>query len=103
LVDELTIAASSTLWKATSMGYKYGDKAGGQQGVQKIVLRAGEEGRTKVLVRGRGANLPDPALAAFVPPVTVQLVNGFSLACWESTFEAGDVIKVEEDLFKAKR
>ena len=53
---------------------------------------------------GKGAALPDPTvpLAAAELPLTVQLLNGDTPACWQSTFAAGDVVRNQPARIKGK-
>ena len=104
LLGEALVGPSSNLWAPiTTKGYKYKDKAGSQSGITKIVQKgsAPMQDKAKILVKGKGAGLPDVA-----PPLTlnvdVQLVNSESGLCWTSTFDSGDVIKNEMGFFKAK-
>ena len=41
--------------------------------------------RAKILVKGKGANLGNPA-PPLMSPVTVQLMRGDGAACWEAVF-----------------
>jgi hypothetical protein len=91
LVAESNVPASSSRWSPVgTKGYKYKDTAATEDGMQTILLSGGTEGRAKILAKGKGANLPDPHLP-LATPLIVQLVNGDSDLCWESSFEAGDV------------
>jgi hypothetical protein len=58
--------------------------------------------KSKALVKGKGANLPDPVLGAITYPVVVQLVNNDSGVCLEGSFDALDEIKNTTTQFKAK-
>jgi hypothetical protein len=87
-VTSLNVAASSTLWKdVDSKGFKYKDSAGTASGVQNVLLKGGAGGKSKILVKGKGSNLPtlDPP---FTLPVTVQVVNGDSGLCFDTVFSA---------------
>ena len=53
-------------------------------GLSQIRLKPSPEGRGKMLLRGRGALLPQGFLP-FTPPVVAQLVSD-SGACWEATY-----------------
>ena len=111
-VAECDVPASSTEWKAVSTrGYKYKDSTASVDGVQTIILKSGANkgwNTAKLLVKGKGVRLPDPALPLALP-VTVRLVNTNTRVCWESTFEGrrpnfdGDVTKNEVGRFKAKK
>jgi len=86
-------------WQAKSSGFKYRDKSTLPDGVKIVVLKQGDEGKAKIVLKGKGALLPMPDLGALVPPLTVQLGNGST--CWESTFGT-EIQKNEPDFFKAK-
>lgn len=82
------LVAPGTGWSTISTkGWKFLDKNGTQDGVQKIILKASTSGKSKALVKGKGGNLPDMA-TPFTGPVTVQLVNSQSGICWGSVFNA---------------
>jgi len=53
-------------------------------------------------VKGKGAGLDDPSTLPWTPPVAVRLVNVDTLACFGTTFEAGDLKRSSELLFKGK-
>ena len=70
-------------------------------GAQKIILKAGVANKSKALVKGKGANLPDPLdSGALGLPVTAQLLNYQSGVCWQGTFGAPS--KNSSVMFKAK-
>ncbi|TMA94172.1 MAG: hypothetical protein E6J77_04145 [Deltaproteobacteria bacterium] len=56
-------------------------------GITAATLRSGVTGRASVSVKGKGANLPTPALGLTLP-VTVQLVisDGVTTDCWQTTY-----------------
>jgi DNA-binding beta-propeller fold protein YncE len=99
--------AGKPCWKsAGKKGYKFKDKAGAQAGITRVKIKAGEDGKAKVLVKGRGSGLADAGLGGagppFAPPVTVQLIvnAGARTDCWQadySTFKQND-----SDRFKAR-
>jgi hypothetical protein len=79
-------------WKALARGFRYKNRDGSDDGVQSILLKAGQSNRAKFLVKGKGAKLDMAApigaqLLAQDPAVTVQLVNSLGF-CWEATFSA---------------
>jgi len=102
LLGAAEIAASATTWKPLgALGYAYSDSTGAAGGVQKIKLKGSAADRAKLLVKGRGLNLPDWLDAApLTPPVTVQLVNQANGLCWSGAFAAPSVN--DAALFKAK-
>ena len=78
-------------WSAISTkGYKYKDTGGTNDGITKIIVKSGAAGKSKALVKGKGANLPDfdsdlPVATADLPMV-VQLRNKQNGLCWGSSF-----------------
>jgi cysteine-rich repeat protein len=93
--------AGKPCWReAGASGFKYREKAGTGRGLQRILLKAGEAGKAKVLVKGRGESLPDPPLP-FTLPITVQLrsTNG---QCWEAEYFEAGASRNEPGSFKGK-
>lgn len=87
-LEGATLVAPGSGWSPISTkGYKFTDKPGTQDGIQKIILKASTNNKSKALVKGKGGNLPDIA-PPLTGPVTVQLVNSQSGICWESVFNA---------------
>ena len=104
LIAQYAATASATLWTTISdKGYKYKDSSGAADGITKIILKGGVADKAKTLVKGKGANLPDPTLGDLPLPVLAQLVNDDpSGACFEGEYELADVIKNDASQFKAK-
>ena len=77
----------------------YTDRDADPDGLRLVRLMAGPEGKARINVRGKGANLDMPALP-LVPPVTVQLQasNG---ECWKAEYEEF-IQENQADCFKAK-
>src|SRR5262249_49484115 len=81
-------------------GYKYKDLDGLPNDLDGLLLKAGDEGKAKMTLKGKGANIPMPALGgALVLPLKTQLQseNG---QCYEATFSSASVNT--SVLFKAK-
>src|SRR6185369_1817890 len=96
----LQVAAGNG-WKATGSGFTYGDPATAQDGVKKILVKAGDVGKSKALVKGKGGGLlPLPGLPT-TPPVTVQLRTSDG-TCWETVFSNGNVLKNDATILKLK-
>ena len=87
-------------WKALgTVGFKYVDTAGTPDGLTKVLLKAGSAGRGKLGVNGSGTNLHLPILPLTMP-VTVQLQQDASSACWEATYSTATTNTASA--FKAK-
>ena len=101
LIGTAAVPPDATKWTTISTkGYKYKDKPGSSFGIQKIILKGNTSApKSKALVKGKGAALPDPN-PPMTLPVVVQLINGDNGICFETTFNS--TIKNEAGLFKAK-
>jgi hypothetical protein len=105
LAATVGITPSSSRWSVlgNNKGYKYSDKSGASSGVQKAQLKASTKERTKMLIKGRGAALPEILGAqGLETPVTVQLLNHRSGVCWEGVF-SGAPTKNTAAKFKANQ
>jgi cysteine-rich repeat protein len=99
LIEEPEIPADPLLWEPVSTtGYKYRNRDAAE-GIQKVRLRAGADFKSKLLVKGKGTNLPDPALDLPLP-VTVQLVNSAN-RCFEAEYDSAAVDNNNVARFKA--
>lgn len=102
---EAVIPGSAVLWQPTKKGYKYKDKSLQHDGISTAVLRADPlPSRSSALVKGKGANLPDPPLGLVSAdfPLTVQLINGDTNFCLESTFLEVDIRRNDSTQLKIK-
>jgi hypothetical protein len=103
LVATLNVPPDSSKWTTIgSKGFKFLDTTPyPDAGVQKMILKGGTAGKSKMLVKGRGTNLPDPIDSGSLPmPVTVQLFNYQTGVCFNGTFNSA--LKNTTTLFKAK-
>lgn len=92
-----------TNWSPISTkGYKYKDSGGSVSGITKILLKGGDAGKSKILVKGKGGNLPPAALMfSQTIDVTVQLLRNDDSQCWEAVF-APPAVKTSGTQFKDK-
>jgi cysteine-rich repeat protein len=95
-------SAGGELGADQRQGYKFKDKTGTPEGIQKVVLKGGAAGKAKALVKGKGANLPDVLTGVLPLPVTAQLVNDANAVCFEGQYDSADVKKNDGTQFKAK-
>lgn len=90
-------------WKALggAGGYRYRNRAATPEGVTALKLKIAGQGELQLLVKGKGADLPMPALG-LVTPVTVQLAisEGGQTDCWEATFASA--LHDDASIFRAK-
>jgi hypothetical protein len=88
----LTVPAGAAHWSQSGTSkYKYSDSAALSTGVKTVIVSWSDEDKTKIIVKGKGGNLPDPTLGGLPAPMVVQLQQSDSSICFESTFNAGDV------------
>src|SRR5262249_34012364 len=89
LVGTIDVPPGSKWSTVSFKGYKYTDPAGTADGARTIKLKGSTDNKSKALVKGGGAALPDPMDSnQLVLPVRVQLVNHSSMVCFESTFSS---------------
>ena len=86
-------------WAPTKAGYKYKDSALTPNGVKKIVMKAGAEGKAKIVLKAKGASLDVPGLPVGLP-LRAQLQGAGR--CWETTFGADGVSRNTAEVFEAK-
>ena len=98
------VCGARACWRpvgATGFTYARSASAGVGDGVTQVKLVSGSDGKSQVIVKGKGASLlpPDPALTL---PVTVQLVAGAatSTRCWQTTFATAT--RNDDERFAAK-
>lgn len=89
-------------WKELgSGGFRYKDKASLPFGVNKAKFKVTGIPTGLILAKGKGSQLRLPE-GPLTPPVVAQAKNDATGACWEMTFEAGDVVKNDPDRFLAQ-
>jgi hypothetical protein len=91
--------AGAPCWKSTKFGFRYKDKERTPDGLLAASLKAGDEGRAKFALKGKGADLGLPALP-LVPPATAMLVRSDGGPCWSASY--GAPIRNDVGLFKAR-
>lgn len=75
-------------WKRlpNQKGFVYGDPDRTPDGVAKLVLKTGAEGKAKLILKAQGSRFAVPTLPfEQAPRVTVQLLNSAG-SCWSGTF-----------------
>lgn len=97
---EVVSIPAGSAWSGGATGFKLSDSSGSPDGVQKVLLKSGAAGKSKILIKGRGANLPDALTPTLALPVTAQLVNDGNSVCYESVFAVAVVN--DSGRFKAK-
>jgi cysteine-rich repeat protein len=102
VVDNGGTCGKKSCWKATGdAGFAYKDKAGVQDGVRSLKLKAGDAGKAKLSLAASGENLGeiDLGTTGLVAPVTVQILNAQD-QCFGASFEAEEI--KTNDGFKVK-
>ena len=91
-------------WKTVSTtGYKFKDSTAGGDGVSKVLLKGGDAGRTKALVKAKGGNLDLDAMPlGETVQVTVQLIRNDGPGCWEAVYPAASIRADDVNQFKAQ-
>jgi cysteine-rich repeat protein len=85
-----------------STGYGYKDNAAAAGGIFRLRVKAGDDGKSKALVKGKGDPLDTPNLSGLTLPLKVQLQADEPAACVESTFSAAGVVHSDSGKFVGK-
>lgn len=99
LVVDTSIAGSlacPTCWSETTPGFKYKVPGGG---IEKILMKSGDPGKAKLIVKGKGGSLPSLPSVPVTLPLLVQFTNSDG-ECWEANYSVET--KNENNVFKAK-
>lgn len=101
-LESVAVPPAGPRWREIrNHGYVFTDPLATSDGVSKLVLNGNAvTGKAKVVLKGKGHNLPDPPIPSIALPVTVQVINPDSGVCAESVFNSGLVHT--PTLFKAK-
>jgi hypothetical protein len=109
-IADAVVESDVQRWRLLSgKGYSYIDVSVGQSGIQRILLKGNATAdRSKIFWKGKGTGLGDLApgtlpLASGDFPVTVQMLNTASNACFESVFAESDAKRNRADQLKLKR
>ena len=94
------VCAGVPCWKATGSGFKYKDKDLSPNGLLGVLLKAGEDGKAKIVVKGKSASLGLPPTLSLTQPVTVQIKNNAGI-CWEADYSAPATVNTPDE-FKDK-
>jgi hypothetical protein len=81
------VVPTGSAWQSGLHGFKYKSRSGTPAGMTQIQLKIGADGKAKVLVQGKGADLRMPALETLVQPLRVQLRNSDG-PCWEAVYSS---------------
>ncbi len=93
---------SSPCWKESSTGFKYSDKAHASDGISGVILKQGlAPGKSKIIVSGKGANLPLPVLPLVQSPNVVMQLQASTGTCWEARYGA-PAFRNQPDQFRDK-
>ena len=95
------LPAGGSLWKSRGTSLLYKDAAALAPGVLKAKVKSSTEPKGLVLARGKGRYLRAPELP-LVPPLTAQLANDATGACWESVLDGTDVVRNDAGKLLAK-
>jgi hypothetical protein len=103
LHGELALLSGGTWTSLDAKGFKHKDAGGLPHGVQNALLKAGLASKAKVVLKAKGPNLPDDLVPIGTSPVVAQLVRADTMACWQTDYEAANIVADDAGEFKAKR
>jgi hypothetical protein len=91
--------AGATFWRDTPSGYTFKNRDTTSDGTQGIILRAGDDRKAKIIVKGKGDNLDMPALGALAGPITMNLHQSSGPLCWGATYSS-PFLRNDSEIFK---
>jgi len=75
-------------WKPSSSGFRYTDKSRASDGIAGLTLKQGlEPGKTKIILQGKGSDLPMPVLPFIQGPNVVMQLRASNGVCWEARYD----------------
>jgi hypothetical protein len=80
------LCPTKACWKSTTPGYSYSDKNRTPDGIQKIKMKEGLDGKARIGVKGKGLLLDLPDVGAIASAIDIQLHNTTGTTCWGATF-----------------
>ena len=87
-------------WLEKVFSFKYLDKDLTPHGLLKVFLKEGlADGNAKIVINGKGPNLPLPNLSLLTSPLTVQL-RSESGGCWGAVYTFPPSLKQLPEIFK---
>jgi hypothetical protein len=91
LLQQANVPHAGGKWSALAdQGYTYTDIDATNDGITKIILKGGTPGKSRALLKGKGARLPDfdsnLPIASGDLPLIVQLRNKANGLCWTGSF-----------------
>jgi hypothetical protein len=89
-------------WSQSGASLRYKDDAALAPGFRKVKVKTATLPKGLILARGKGVYLRTPTLPVTLP-VTAQLKNDATGACWESVLGPAEVVKNEAGRFVAKQ
>ncbi len=95
-------APTSPAGRTRRKGFQYKDKDGSPNGITQLQLTAGFGGKAKIQVKGKGMNLPMPALGMLASPVTVQIKRSGGGFCFGASYTFPPAVKNDAVYFKDK-
>ena len=99
LLFEMGANAGAAFWRDTPSGYTFKNRDTTSDGTQGIILRAGDDRKAKIIVKGKGDNLDMPALGALAGPITMNLHQSSGLVCWGATYSS-PFLRQDSAIFK---
>jgi hypothetical protein len=90
VVGEASVPPDPVRWYTRINAFRYRDRTRAKAGIKSIVLVSSDADRARIVVKGGGAELTfnSPPLTA---PLTAQLVNDQTNACWSATYDTADL------------
>jgi hypothetical protein len=92
--------AGAPCWRNAGGTLRYRNPARTPHGISKVVIRAGDAGRAKIVLEGKGARLPPLPILPLALPLRVQL-QADDATCFEAVFGNTGVARNDAATFVA--
>ncbi len=77
------VCGTKPCWRGAPTSFKYKNRAGNPDGILSTSLKAGGDGKARIILKAKGSQLAMPSLGDIAAPVRVQLQSRTG-ACWET-------------------
>jgi hypothetical protein len=88
-------------WEAAGTGFKFKDPSATNAGISKMIIKSGDAGKAKIVIKGKGDFLDMADLPLDQDPQSIVQLSNSDGTCWEARFSP-PAIKNEDELFKDK-
>lgn len=106
LIGSATVPAAASCggppcWADKPSGFTYRNATAFPEGISRLLLKAGDAGHARIIVKGKGVRLSMPNLSALASPLTVQLKRTDG-PCWGAQYSFPPASRQDAERFSDK-